>query len=230
MRDFMKTLSKILGVAALASTLVACGSNAPVNPALVNNGYGPGVNGVGVGPGGCVPIQSGALSFTAQGAAMNTAVLLAGNLPMNSTHPGQYGQVVMGGGIVNSGYGMIQYQPKQSQNGTIQLSASYAQGSMSTVSGVIQLNQNVIQQIYATMGYYGGMNTMQYPNNNMYMNNVCVSSLALDVVQTILLNNNNYYYGTGMQQNFNQPGTGQVNQALVYLYLSSGQPVGPIVF
>lgn len=220
----MKTLSKILGVTAVAFLLTACGSNAPVNPALMNNGVGGGFGGQGGfgGPGGCVPIQSGTFSFTAQGAAMNTAVMLAGNLPMNSTHPGQYGQVVMGGGFMNTGgMGMIQYQPKQGVNGTIQLQASYSQGGPATVSGMIQLSQSVVQQIYATMGGWGGGFQQQG------MNNLCVSSIALDVVHTVLMNNNTW----GTQGGFNnQPGTGQVNQALIYLYLNSGQPIGPIVF
>ncbi len=224
----MKVLSKFFGVALIAMTLAACGTST-TTPVATNYGQ-LGYNGTGqtgfTGQAGCVPIQSGSFSFTGQGASMNSAVLLAGNFPMNSPHPGQqFGQVTMGGSSFNTGGGMIQYQPKQGQSGTLQLTSSSTMGQ-GTVSGQIQLSPAVIQQIMAMSGYMNGGYTNTYPGNYQ-QTNLCVNSIALDVVQTVISNNYNTQYG---QPAYNQGGMGQINQALVYLYLNNGQPVGPIVF
>jgi len=225
MRD-MKTLSKIFGVALFAITLAACGSS--TTPVANTYGYGNNPYGTQTGntntQGGCIPLQNGSIPFSIQGAAVSGAVILGGNLPMNSVHPGTYGQAVIGG----SGYGgqgMIQYTPFQTTAGTLQITASggNAQGGM--VSGMINLSQTTLYQVLglaANMGAYQP-NTQQYPNqypnqsNTMNYSNVCVSSVAVDIVHMVV--SNGY---TGM---------GQIYRAQVYLYLNnSPTPIGPINF
>ena len=210
----MKTFSQLFAFAIIALGLSACGANN-------NNGYQyqngqqgyynsngqwvqTGYNGQ---QGGCVPLQS-ALTFSAQGPRISATDLLAGMLPANSRAPGQYGQVVMGGGVVQQqqyGYAGSMMLTKQSSNGTIQL-----QVTQGAVSGTLQLSPAITNQLmYST----GGIQTQQYPYNNTgYNTSLCVSSLAIDAVYT---------------QGYN--GQGYINQALVYLYLSnSQQPIGPI--
>jgi|GEM_PF-3354250 len=207
----MKNLMKLFSIAVVAVGLAACGTNnngqivgydAYGNP-IYSNGTQTGY----VGQGGCVPLQS-ALTFTAQGASINSAVILAGMLPSGSTSPGQHGQVVMGGTAIqqqsypygyNYGYGALQLI-KQSSNGTLQL-----QVSQNMITGTLQLNPAFISQMVG--GYQ-----MNYPYT--YGNNAgtCVSSVAIDAVYSTV---------QGMPQ-------GTIIQALVYLYLNNGQPVGPI--
>ncbi len=219
----MKTLTKLFGMALLASSLAACGSSTTPYTGIspYNNGYG---NQTGyVGQGGCVPIQNGSFSFSAQGAAMNSYLILAGNLPMNSTHPGQYGQVILGGtGNPSGGAQMIQYSPVSGANGMIQMTASSGNGQ-SMISGTIQINPYLITQ-------YAGMNGMAYNGYNGYNNQAgsqpCVQSIGIDIVHTIVQNNFNpgYYGGAG----YGAPSAGQINRALVYLYLNNGTVLPPI--
>jgi hypothetical protein len=190
----MKTL-RIFGAALLAMTLAACGSS-NTNPYM--NGYNPystnGYNNYNM-QGGCQPLQQGTFSFTAQGAQMDSTILLAGNVS-SGPHYGNYGQVTMGGmGATGGGY---PFSPYMGTNGNItQLTAG--QG---TLSGTIQLSQGVISNLMAyayNMGGTTGMNTM----GTMGMSNpsICVSSIGLWAVH-----NNNSIWG-----------------ATVYIYLSNSQ-------
>ena len=218
----MKALNKILSVGLIAVAMTACGNQnaAQQQAAALAAAQAAALSG----QGGCVPIQSGTFSFTGTGALESDAQLQVGYLPAMSTNPGHHGTVVMGG-TMNTSTGMIQYQPKVSTNGTLQLTAS-PQGGM--VSGMLQLNQAVVQQI---MMYYSGYNTgyntgytTGYPNTAT--TSLCVQSIALDVVQNVILSNTGYT--TGYTTGYSSPGYGQVIQALVYLTLSNGQTVGPI--
>jgi hypothetical protein len=207
----MKTFSQLFAFAIIALGLSACGANNNNGLQYQNgqqgyyNQQGQWVQTGSGAQGGCVPLQS-ALTFSAQGPRISATDLLAGMLPANSRAPGQYGQVVMGGGVVQQqqyGYAGSMMLTKQSQNGTIQLQVT--QGS---VSGTLQLSPTITNQLMMMGGQ-----TQQYPYNTGYNNSsVCVSSLAIDAVYS---------------QGYN--GQGYINQALVYLYLSnSQQPVGPI--
>ena len=220
----MKTLSKIFGVALLAVSLAACGSN--TTPLANNYGYGAnGMNGYqtnygNTGTGGCVPLQSGSIPFTAKGAQVGGALILAGNFPMNSIHPGQqFGQVMVGqGGMTNTGPGMIQFAPFQTQYGQLQLTAS----TSGTVSGVLSLSQNIVAQVMGIAAQYGGVPSYNPSTPQQNYQTVCVSSLTLDVVEQSMMSNT--YYNGG----YNQPSMGQIYQAQVYLYLNNGLAVGPI--
>jgi hypothetical protein len=149
---------------------------------------------------------------------MNGAIILAGTLPANSTRPGQYGQVTMGGNMQMM-QGMIQYQPKMSQSGQIQISVSPQNGMM---SGVVQLSQAFVFQLMSMQGFAGG----GFQTNTFYGQNqqsqLCVSSMAFDIVHTTTAGLNQFQ-GFGMN-------TGTINQALVYLTLNNGQTLGPIPF
>jgi hypothetical protein len=231
MRD-MKTFNQILLMSVVATSLVACGKQSNPDPnalALAQNGSyvnGQWVGGVG-GQGGCIPLNTGGynpvnLSFSGTGVYETNAVILAGLLPANSTAPGAHGTITMGGGM-NNGGGMIQYSPKVSTSGMLQISSSTQGGS---ISGTIQLNPAIAQQIVSYYG--GGMNTgyntggynTGYNNTNT---GLCVQSVALDIVQNVILS-------TGYNTGYSQGGYGQVIQALVYLTLSNGQTTPPIVF
>ena len=222
----MKTLTKLFGMALLASSLAACGSSTttPYNAYNPYNGYG---NQTGyAGQGGCVPIQNGSFSFSAQGAAMNNYLILAGNLPMNSTHPGQYGQVTLGGsGNMGGGGQMIQYSPVSGASGTIQMTASSGNGQ-AMISGTIQINPYVIAQYAGMSGMaYNGYNGL---NNNQAGSQPCVQSIGFDIVHTIVQNNFNpaNYVGGGYAPP--PPSAGQINRAVVYLYLNNGTVLPPI--
>jgi len=200
----MKNVIKLFSIALVAVGLAACGNNngqivgydAYGNP-IYSNGTQTGY----VGQGGCVPLQS-ALTFTAQGASINSAVILAGMLPSNSTSPGQHGQVVMGSGMIQQqpynmygGYGTMQLV-KQSSNGTLQL-----QVSQNMITGTLQLNPTIINQLMAA-------SMTGYPYNGYGTNTgTCVTSIGLDAVYSTV---------QGMPQ-------GTIIQALVYLYLNNGQ-------
>lgn len=217
----MKVLHSLLFLVSLS--LVGCGMQ-PQQPPMMgfNGGFGQQAGfggGIGFGgnyPGGCAPIQSGAFGFTAQGAQMNGAIILAGTLPANSTQPGQYGQVTMGGNMQMMP-GMIQYQPKVSQSGQIQITVSPQNGVM---TGVVQLSQAFVFQLMAMQGF----------NTNPYMINqqsqLCVTSMAFDIVHTTTAGYNTMPQ-FGQQFGMN---TGFINQALVYLTLNNGQSLGPIAF
>jgi hypothetical protein len=210
----MKQFNLLL-IAVTSLVLSACGMQNQ-NPAAFNQGFNQGFGGqtgfpIGGGmnqPGGCVPVQNGTFGFSAQGAQMNGAIILAGTLPANSTHPGQYGQVVMGN-TMGATAGMIQYQPKQSQSGVIQIMVSPQTGTM---TGVVQLYPHISMQIAAMVGGYNPYQPTQ--------NSVCVTSMAFDIVHTTTLSG-------GMMMGMN---TGFINQALVYLTLNSGQTIGPFAF
>lgn len=234
----MKTWTKLLSMACAALALSACGQNAqPLNYNQFGlNNPGGGAGGVPT-QGGCVPLQTGAFGFTANGAAMSYGALYAGNVP----GAGNYGQVTMGGNSLGGmGAGMIQYQPKQSASGSLQLGAVLNQSGQANVTGMIQLSPAVIQSVMYMSGgiWNGGMNGM--PNTgipNTGTAGPCVSSIAIRAAQNLILNNMNPYgtynpYG-GMANNGNigvGGGTGQILTAMVYLYLNSGTPVGPFQF
>ena len=230
----MKTFTRFFSLAVTALALSACGQNAQP---LSYNQFGLNNNGFGTGQiptqGGCVPLQTGSFGFSATNASMNTGALYAGNIP----GAGQFGQVAMGGtSLGGMGAGMIQYQPKQSGNGTLQLGATLNQSGQANITGMIQLAPSVIQTVmYASGGMWGGMNTGM--NGGMPTNTTgpCVSSIAIRAYQNLILNQNNPYggynpYGGMTNQMGVTGGTGQILNALVYLYLNSGTPVGPFVF
>lgn len=217
----MKTIN-LFALAVIAMGLTACG-NQNTNPyvnAQYNNGLYGNQAGYGNYQGGCVPIQNGAFTFTAQGAQMNSAIILAGTLPANSTRPGTYGQVTMGGNmqVGMNQQGMIQYQPKMSSSGQIQIMVNPTGGTM---SGTIQLSQTIVYQLMAMQAggsqYYGQPGVTQPQQSQL-----CVQSLALDIVHTANYSYGSYSYG-GMSMGF-------INQALVYLTLNNGQTIGPIPF
>jgi hypothetical protein len=223
MRD-MKTLSQILGLALIASSLAACGSsNNSAGAALAAQQAAAAANGIQTAAGGC--IQLGApLPFTANGAAIDSTKILAGNFPASSGIQqffGQlgFGQVVMGGGLNTTG-SSIQYQPLVSSSGQLQLSVNGT-----SVSGVIQLGQSIVSYIQGSSG-----NTYN-PSGTVGVNNtagLCVNSLSLWAIQTVLSSGNQGgQYG---QQYGQSMGTGQINQAIVYLTMNNGQSVGPITF
>ena len=207
----MKTIN-LLFISIVALGLTACGNQN-------NNPYANGYNGIygnqtgynGVYQGGCVPLQSGGFGFTAQGAQMNGAIILAGTLPANSTRPGTYGQVAMGSQQMANQQGMIQYQPKISSSGQMQIVVNPSGGTM---SGSIQLSQSIVYQL---MSMQTGFNT---GFNNQAQNQLCIQTVALDIVHTA---NVGFNGGFGMS-------TGYINQALVYLTLNNGQTIGPIPF
>jgi hypothetical protein len=234
----MKTFTRFFSLAVTALALSACGQNAQP---LSYNQFGLNNNGFGTGQiptqGGCVPLQTGSFGFSATNASMNTGALYAGNIP----GAGQFGQVAMGGtSLGGMGAGMIQYQPKQSGNGTLQLGATLNQSGQANLTGMIQLAPSVIQTVmYASGGMwgggFGGMNGM--PTNGVPTNTAgpCVSSIAIRAYQNLILNQTNPYggynpYGGMTNQVGMGGGTGQILNALVYLYLNSGTPVGPFVF
>ncbi len=217
----MKVFNKVLGLAVLAIAMTACGNNQPISQPVTGTNTGgyynqngqwvqtgqPGqMNGGVQGQGGCVPLQS-ALTFTANGAQMSSTSILAGSFPQQ-TGLGTYGQVMMGASGYGQGQGSIQYQPKQGQNGTLQLFAGSANG-MGTVTGTIQLAPYIIQQLGGMQGNF----------QNPQQQGLCVNSIALWAVQTL-----------SGQTGMNVPQTGFINQAVVYLYLSNGQAVGPLQF
>jgi|GEM_PF-6476606 len=78
----MKTFNRILGAALLAVTLAACGSQ-NTNPYAMNPYLAQGPNGFNT-QGGCQNLQNGNISFSAQGAQMDTVKILAGNIPAQS--------------------------------------------------------------------------------------------------------------------------------------------------
>jgi hypothetical protein len=219
----MKNVVKLFAFAIVAIGLSACGSSnnqtgqygqqgyRDANGNWVQTGYGANGNN-------CIsPGQPANLLFSVQGAAVNSAVILAGTLPQNSTRPGQYGQVVMGQ-VQQQNYAGLQLV-KQSSSGTMQLSVG--QG---TVSGQIALSPAITAQLA------GVSQNQQYPSNNYnsgynnsgYNQQICITSLAIDAVYSATPTQGGYYQ---QQQN-----SGVINQALVYLTLSSGQTVGPIPF
>ena len=220
----MKKLVQIFGLALTAMSLAACGNSA--QPAMSNYGFNNQwgtQTGTGQYPqGGCIPLQNGSLPFTIQGAAVSGALILGGVLPMNSLHPGTYGQALMGGSNYGS-QGMIQYSPFQSSAGTIQITAAGGQGQgQGMVSGMINLSQTTLYQVLgiaANMGAY-----QQYPNQvpnqyptNMNYSNVCVSSIAVHIVHQVMSNG--------------FTGVGQIYSAQVYIYVNNSQtPIGPISF
>lgn len=239
----MKTFTRYFSLAVTALALSACGQN----PQPLNyNQFGFNNNGTGMGQiptqGGCVPLQTGSFGFSANNASMSLGALYAGNVPGG----GQFGQVVMGGtSLGGMGAGMIQYQPKQSPNGTIQLGATVNQSGQANVTGMIQLAPSVIQTVmYASGamwgGGFGGMNGMPtngMPNTGMPQNTAgpCVSSIAIRAVQNVILNQTNPYGGYNPYGGMNNQigmagGTGQILRALVYLYLNNGTPIGPFEF
>ena len=230
----MKTFTRLLSLAVVALALTACGQNSqPLN----YNQFGLNNSGTGTIPtqGGCVPLQNGSFGFTATGASMNYGAFYAGNVP----GAGQFGQVVMGGNSFGGmGAGMIQYQPKQSASGSLQIGASLSQTGQANITGMIQLSPAVIQSVmYMSGGMYGG----GMYNGGMYntgttapTNSLCVSSIAIRAAQTLILNNTNPY-GTynpyGNSGNYGASGgTGQIMAAMVYLYLNNGTPIGPFQF
>ena len=223
----MKTLNQIFGAALVAMSLSACGSN--TNPYATSynafNNSGNGTAGY-TGQPGCAPVQSGVIPFTVNGtmSIMNGVELLAGNLPQGNVHAGSYGQAIVGGSsMINQGGGMIQYSPKQSSDGTLQMSASQT----GALSGTIQLSPSRISQIMANAGYNTGYNNGYNNGYNTGMNTmsqVCVTSIGLDIVQT-LSNSGGYYggYNGGYTGGYNQMmNTAVINSALVYITLNTG--------
>ncbi|NDF13704.1 hypothetical protein EB061_00035 [bacterium] len=212
----MKTPFQFFGAAMICLALTACGMN-NTNP-MVMNGLNNGLYNSAVGTNGCIPVQAGTLSFNIQGASMNGALIIAGNLPTNSPSPGQYGNVTMGGAGTGgfAGGGSIQYSPKVSFNGSIQMFASGGNSGQTNVSGMISLSQTVISQVLAYASTYGGNGGFN-PSNPLQnsLQSICVSSIGLRVVHQTFFNG----YGTGM---------GQIFQAQIYLTLSNGVPVPPI--
>ncbi|MBS1958237.1 MAG: hypothetical protein JST80_02075 [Bdellovibrionales bacterium] len=204
----MKTINNIL-LALLAVGLTACGNNNN-NPYPNGQGYYGNQTGYyGATQGGCVPLTSGAFGFTATNAQMNSAIILAGTLPANSTSPGAHGTVAMGS--AGATQGLIQYQPKQSQYGTLQIAIAPQGGVM---TGVVQLQPQVL---YSLTGYNYGYGA--YPNQQSQL---CVQSMSFDIVHTLQMSQAGY---GGYTQ-----GYGYINQALVYLTLNNGQTIGPIPF
>jgi hypothetical protein len=213
----MKTFTRLFGAAVLAAILSACGI--PASPALTQNGFnnqwGTQTGAGGVPPGGCVPLQNGSIPFTVQGATITSAVILGGQMPMNSLRPGSYGQAVIGSSGMG-GQGMIQYAPFQTYAGGIQLTAS-AGGGQGMISGMINLSQTTLYQVLGLAANLGAFQNPQQTMPNQGFNNVCVSSLAIHVVHQAFM--------TGFA------GMGQIYSAQVYLYLNNSQmPIGPITF
>ncbi len=222
----MKTLSQILGFALIASSLAACGNSSNQQAAALAAQQQATANGFQTGAGGCVPLGS-ALAFTANGAAVNSTTILAGSFPQSSGI-GSYGQVTMGGGFNQQGGG-IQYQPKVTSSGQLQISVS----GQSMVSGVIQLSQAITSQIQASLGgynnYYNGQTNPQM-NPQANPTQLCVTSISLWAIQTVNSSSNQYTQPGQYNPQYQQMGAGMINQAVVYLNLSSGQQVGPIPF
>lgn len=210
----MKTLFKTLGLALVSLSITACGAN-NINPYAMN-GYGTGLYNTST-TNGCIPVQAGTLSFSIQGASMNNALIIAGNLPANSPQPGQYGNVSMGGaGFGNGGGGSIQYSPKTSFNGSLQIFASGGNSGQTNLSGTLALSQAVISQILAYGATYSGNGG--FNPSNPYQNSlqsICVNSIGLRIAHQTFFNG----YGTGM---------GQIFQAQIYLTLNNGVPLPAI--
>lgn len=212
----MKNVTTLFAYAMIAIGLAACGNQNNGTQQGYYNAQGQWVqtgsttNYGTVGAGGCVPLGQ-QLSFTIQGASVNSAVVLGGLLPANSTRPGQYGQAVMGGSM-QQGYAGGLTLVKQTYTGAM-MQLSVNSGS---VSGMLQLDPSTLQQLMMM----GGAQTQQYPYNNQqnYNSGACISSIAIDVVYQAPVQ-------TGYSQ---QPMQGQIMQALVYLYMNNGQPIGPI--
>jgi hypothetical protein len=130
------TFSKLLGLALLAAVVTACGGSSNTVPNASNiSGYQTGSSSV----------ASGAIGFSGSGVSITQTSVLAGIFPSNSGI-GSYGQL-MAGSNISSGGAMIQFQPKQGTNGTLQLS-----GNMNSIYGTLQLSQTLTQQI---LQYYG---------------------------------------------------------------------------
>jgi hypothetical protein len=211
----MKSLFNFFGVALASVSLLGCGVNT-ANPVMMN-GFNNGAFNTAGPTNGCIPVQAGTLSFNIQGASMNNALILAGNLPSNSPRPGQYGNVSMGGaGFGGAGGGSIQYSPKTSFNGSLQIFATGNNNGQTNISGMVSLSQIAISQILAYGSTYGG-NGMYNPGNphQNSLQSICASSIGLSIVHQTFFNG----YGTGM---------GQIFQAQIYLTLNNGVPLPPI--
>ncbi len=214
----MKNLSKLLMAGLIAIGLSACGTATNPNGQQIigyNQNGTPiyGNNGIGMmGGNACITSmnQPLSLSFTAQGIDAVQARFFAGNIPQFGTAAGAHGTISLSGGMQQTA-GSISMQ-KQSANGSINMTLNPA---ARTASGMIQISPQILYQ-------YGVMNSM-YSNtgyNNGYntgMNSqVCVTSIALDVVYV------SSYSGANM---YGQMSTGSISTALVYLYLNNGQVV-----
>jgi len=151
--------------------------------------------------------QALSLSFTAQGLTIlgGGTGFYAGTLPASHPAHGTYGTVTVGTGGAMGGAG-IQIM-KQSNSGAIQINLN-PQGSMAT--GTIQINPQALYQTGIMNYLYSGYSTGYSTGMN---NSICVTSLGLDVIYSA-----SYGYGT-------TGGSGTINSALVYLYLSNGQVV-----
>jgi hypothetical protein len=207
----MKTLITVIHFAMLALMATACGSSNTTDPnaALYNQSvYGS--------SGTQTLTPGGAISFTVSGAQVSQTGIYAGYLPTNSTYPGTHGSVIMGTStLVNTGYsyGSSLSVSKTSSTGLLQL-----QIMNGAVTGEIQLTPQVSYALMAYMpqGYtnygnspYTSAYSGGYPSTGL----LTVSAVGIDAVYT---NTNGY--------------TGYINQALVYLTMSTGQTVGPIPF
>jgi hypothetical protein len=209
----MKNVIQTLAVGLIAIAMTACGSNnsAQTAAALAAQQAAEAAQTGLSGAGGCVPLTSGVFAFTGTGVNLNPdAYLMGGYLPPVSGTPGTYGTMIMGAAGAAAGVGSVQYQPATSVNGTLQLFSGGAQ----SVVGSIQLSQSLIQTLIYSTGY------SQYATTNA--STVCVQSIA---IQAALTENYSYSYGTTATTQ-----TGIINNALIYLTLSSGQVIGPLQF
>ena len=198
-------LTRLLSVGLVAASLAACGPVANQTGVMGYNQFGMG------GGNACLSSaqQQLSINFTAQGLTnLGGTGFYAGRLPQSHPAAGTYGTVTVGGGMQNSGGLMLQ---KQSNSGTMMINLN-PQGSMA--SGTITISAQALYQTgimnYLYSGSSGGYNTGY---NTGMTNSVCVTSLGLDVIYS----SGGYNGGYG--------GSGTINSALVYLYLSNGQVV-----
>ena len=133
----MKTLSRIFSLAIVALAVTACGGSNNNTAGYANTaGYQTG------------SVSSGVIGFSGTGATISQTSVLAGMFPANSG-VGSYGQLMAGGSNISGNTGaMIQFQPKQGTNGTLQMYAA----NQNSIFGQIQLSSTLIQQISS---YYG---------------------------------------------------------------------------
>jgi len=218
----MKTLMKIIPAALVAISLSACGNNnaaqlAAQQAALAaSQQYGSGSSCISQG------VQTMSVSFSDSNATLyQNAVLVAGNLPGGAPHPGQYGQMVVGGGVAGAGTGgtSVQFSPKNSASGMMQL---YMTGT--ALSGTLTFTQPVVTALLQASGSYYNTYNPAYPNYNTQ--NICITSIGIDAAVSVSTYNN---YNTGYTTGYGTS-TGTVIQALVYVTLSNGQSFGPIPY
>jgi hypothetical protein len=141
----MKTsLGKIFNFALLAMALTACGTGN--NTSTYSQNGQTCVNGVCTQTGlvGGTSISSGAIGFSGTAAVSQTSIY-SGQFPSTSGL-GTYGQLTAGSSMASGG-ALIQFQPKQGTNGSIQMYAG-----QNSIYGTIQLSPQIVQQISQ---YYG---------------------------------------------------------------------------